>query len=380
VAEDRPDVDPLAGELKTLVGHGVTLGKATNNLPRLRAVLGVPNDTPPSAAVRTIKRLLRTRLHTLSGDHVVFSGDPSPIPAERLKVASECLFHLTEPQELRDARYAGMPQYDRRRLYAMDKLQVRFPPRTWREPGGPEHELMTTLARALLEGKSGHEVLRGSIDQEEADYFLDDHGCIVSSEHKLTITALSEGWAKLGPLVRLWRDWPGPVTVEDALASKPTVVPAGTAAPIGGTSISTPILGASGDVHIGLAGKDKAALTIGLPRIDLHKPHRVAWKMYYSCRGAEAAGKIERAEVVYTVPVTLCVLRIWPTEGIKPIPFVRHYNRLVPAGDLRLREIGLGEQSNHLEPEADGSYRAEFHNLEPLRYYGLEWWWRGPFE
>ncbi len=241
---------------------------------------------------------------------------------------------------------------------------------------------------------------RGRIDSEEVNYFLDKHGCIVRSEHILTITALQKGWDKVGPLVRLWRGEPAAYLAAEELHRTGTakfprsdpltadeVLKAANARthinPLDVAAISMPQLIGTGTQRrneIGLVGHDRIALTIGLPSLTPYRPHVIAWTMSYGCRGDDTTGKIERAELFYTSPVAQCVLHAWPPNSSIPI-LVRCYDRVVPAredtrGYLGL-DIGLGDQSNYLDPNPDGSYSAEFRDLQPLRYYGLEWWW-GP--
>ena len=366
MTEDSSELQLLANELKSLVGYGITPSKAESTLPRLRAALGVPEDMRPAEAARTLKRLLRAQLHLLSGDHDVFSKSPAPISSERLIPAYECLFHLTEPAQLKNARYSGLPQYERRRLYAIDKLAVHFPLRTWRVPDGHEHELMATLASVLL----NQEAPRGRIDREEATYFLDEHGCAMRSEHVLIVTPLREGWKEVGPFIRQWRGYAS--------------LPAEFWSPLRGwekmwavARSMLQIIGSPGLTNIGLLGGDRVKFSIGLPPVKLHTPHTLAWTGRYDCRGDEATGKMERAEVVYTSSVSECVLRIKPDPAIKELIQVRSYDRLIPAGDFRRGEIGLGTDQ-YPSPDSTGSYEAEFRNLEPLRYYGLEWWWGVP--
>lgn len=146
----QPEVVVLARELKSLVGRGVTQSKAASGLANLRRALGVPDNQPPPVARRSLKRRLNEEIHNLAGEHPVFDP-PIMIPADKLIQAYSCLFHLVTPDVLKDSRYAGLMGYDRRRLYAIHKLEVNFPLRSWRLPDGPEFELMLFFAQRLAE-------------------------------------------------------------------------------------------------------------------------------------------------------------------------------------------------------------------------------------
>jgi hypothetical protein len=144
----QPHVLALARELKSLVGYGITASKTTTALPHLQRVLGVPGDKRQPTIQRRLKQRLGEELHKLEGRYEVFDP-PVSVPATDLTAAYECLFHLVTPAELK--AYLGLQQHERRRKYAIDRLKVAYPLRSWRLPDGPELQLMLVLARRLTE-------------------------------------------------------------------------------------------------------------------------------------------------------------------------------------------------------------------------------------
>jgi hypothetical protein len=144
----QPHVLALARELKSLVGYGITASKTATALPHLKRVLGVPGDERRAAIQRRLKQRLGDELHKLEGRYDVFDP-PVSIPTTDLRAAYECLFHLVTPVELK--KYLGLQEHERRRKYAIDRLKVPYPLRSWRLPDGPELQLMLVLAKRLTE-------------------------------------------------------------------------------------------------------------------------------------------------------------------------------------------------------------------------------------